>query len=126
MSDSDPSDTTRRRLPTILLTLGHLHGELRALHGLSLHGYLVLGAVAEAEGRPVPVARLTAFLRESGSRMTSLLKGLQAAGLIERNRRDGDRRTVEVALTDAGHARFADAERTAQALLRRHLGPGPS
>ncbi|MGW7243078.1 MarR family winged helix-turn-helix transcriptional regulator [Streptomyces sp. NPDC054804] len=125
MSDSDPSDTTRRQPPPILLTLGHLHGELRALYGLSLHGFLILGAVAEAGGGPVPVARLTAFLRESGSRITSLLKGLQAAGLIERDRRAGDRRTVEVTLTDAGHARFADAERTAQALLRSRLAPGP-
>jgi DNA-binding MarR family transcriptional regulator len=57
--------------------------------------------------------------------MTALLKGLQAAGLIERDRRTGDRRTVEVTLTDAGHAKWADAERTAQALLRGRLDPGP-
>ncbi|MEU9449473.1 MarR family transcriptional regulator [Streptomyces sp. NPDC048277] len=90
---------------------------------MSLHDHLVLGALAEARGRPVPVARLTEFLRESGNRMSALLKRLQAAGLIERERRAGDRRTVEVTLTDAGRARFADAERTAHARLRRHLVP---
>ncbi|MGW1623005.1 winged helix DNA-binding protein [Streptomyces sp. NPDC002172] len=131
MIDRDPSDTTRRQPPPVLRTLGLLHGELRARHGLSLHDYLVLGALAEAEaeaeGRsgegpvPVPVARLTALLRESGSRMSFVLKGLQAAGLIERDRRADDRRAVEVTLTDAGRAGFADAESTAQALLRRHL-----
>lgn len=49
---------------------------------------------------------------------------LQAAGLIDRHRRAGDRRTVEATLTDAGRSRFVAAERTAQALMRRHLGPG--
>ncbi|MEV7324388.1 MarR family winged helix-turn-helix transcriptional regulator [Streptomyces sp. NPDC093970] len=121
MNDTDPSDGTRRRPSPILPALGHLHGELRAVHGLSLHGYLVLGAVAEAGDGPVPVARLTAFLQESGTRMTYVLKDLQAAGLVDRRRRAGDRRTVEVTLTDAGRARYADAERTARALLDRHL-----
>ncbi|MGW3815359.1 MarR family winged helix-turn-helix transcriptional regulator [Streptomyces sp. NPDC005046] len=118
----DPSGTARQPSP-ILWSLGLLHGELRTRHGLSLHDYLILGVLAEAAGRPVRVARLTAFLRESGTRMSSLLKSLQAAGLIERARRDGDRRTVEVTLTDAGRVRFADAERTAHAQLRGRLVP---
>ncbi|GGN17095.1 winged helix DNA-binding protein [Streptomyces fuscichromogenes] len=131
MIDRGPSDTTRQQPPPVLRTLGLLHGELRAQHGLSLHDYLVLGALAEAEAEaetgggpvpaPMPVARLTAILREPGNRMSFLLKGLQAAGLVERDRRAADRRTVEVTLTDAGRARFTGAESTARALLRRHL-----
>ncbi|MFJ8491700.1 MarR family winged helix-turn-helix transcriptional regulator [Streptomyces sp. NPDC094038] len=130
MTDRDPSDTARPQPPSVLRTLGLLHGELRARHGLSLHDYLVLGALAEAEaeadGRsgagpvPVPVARLAALLGESGNRMSFVLKGLQKAGLVERDRRAGDRRTVEVTLTDVGRAGFTDAESSAQALLRRH------
>ncbi|MFJ9250601.1 MarR family transcriptional regulator [Streptomyces sp. NPDC101776] len=87
---------------------------------MSLHEYLVLGAVAGAGGRAVPVAELTASLKESGSRMTFVLKGLQATGLIERDRRAGDRRTIEVTLTDAGRVRLAEAEGTARTWLRRH------
>ncbi len=124
MTDCDMDEATGQQ-PGILRTLGLLHGDLRVQHGLSLSGYLVLGALAEAEGGPVPVTRLTALLRESGDRVSYLLKGLQAAGLIERERRARDRRTVEVTLTDAGHARFAEAETTAQALFHRHLGLGP-
>jgi DNA-binding MarR family transcriptional regulator len=120
MIDCDPADTARQP-PPILWSIGLLHGELRARHGLSLHDYLILGALAGAEGGPVPVTQLTAFLQESGTRMSSLLKNLQAAGLIERNRRGRDRRTVEVTLTEAGRARFADAERTAHMRLRRHV-----
>jgi DNA-binding MarR family transcriptional regulator len=125
MIDRDPPDTLRQQPPPVLRTLGLLHGELRARHGLSLHDYLVLGVLAEAEAEgvpvPVPVARLTALLGESGNRMSFVLKGLQAAGLVERDRRAGDRRTVEVTLTDAGRAGFTEAESTAQALLRRLL-----
>ncbi|MFF8866394.1 MarR family transcriptional regulator [Streptomyces sp. NPDC015139] len=126
MIDREPTETPPRQgCPGILRTLGLLHGDLRVRHGLSLGDYLVLGALAEARGGPVPIARLTAFVRESGDRMSYLLKGLQAAGLIERSRRARDRRTVEVTLTDAGHTKFTEAESTAQALLRQNLGIGP-
>jgi len=119
MSDLGSTDTTRQS-PSVLRSLGLLHGELRMLHGLSILDHLVLGAIAEAEGRAVPVAELTASLNESGSRVTFVLRGLQAAGLIERDRRAGDRRTVEVSLTDTGRARLGEAERIARTWLRRH------
>jgi hypothetical protein len=86
MIDCDPSDTTRRP-PLILWSLGLLHGELRALHGLALHDYLILGALTEAKGRPVPLAQLTAFLQESGNRMSSfLLPQAPAGGRSDRTR----------------------------------------
>ncbi|MFD8424523.1 MarR family transcriptional regulator [Streptomyces sp. NPDC059466] len=124
MTDATTPDTARRQAPGILRTLGLLHGELRARHGLSLHGYLVLGVLAEAPGGSAPVAELTAFLGESGGRMSYILRAMQASGLIDRDRRDHDRRTVMVALTDTGRDTYADAERTAQAIVRRHLVPG--
>ncbi|MFF7212860.1 MarR family transcriptional regulator [Streptomyces sp. NPDC008238] len=120
--DRDPEDAARRP-PPVLYSLGLLHGELRARHRLSLHDHLVLGALAGAEDRTMPVVRLAAFLGEPAPRMALVLKGLEAAGLIERHRRDRDRRKVEVTLTEAGRARFADAERTARERLRRHLVP---
>ncbi|MFD7052139.1 MarR family winged helix-turn-helix transcriptional regulator [Streptomyces mirabilis] len=124
MIDYDWPDITRWQFPGVLRTLGIVHGELRVRHGLSLHDYLILGSLAEATSGSVPVAQLAAFLQESGDRMSYLLRGLQAAGLIDRHRRAEDGRTVEVTLTDAGRARFAVAETTAQALMRQHLGPG--
>ncbi|MFJ8009436.1 MarR family transcriptional regulator [Streptomyces fagopyri] len=126
MTDGTSPDITQRQSPGILWTLGLLHGALRARHGLSLHGYLILGALAETAGGSAPVTELTAFLGESGDRMSYLLRGMQASGLIERDRRDRDRRTVQVTLTDAGRGTFADAERTAQAIVRRDLVPGPA
>ncbi|MFE2579664.1 MarR family transcriptional regulator [Streptomyces sp. NPDC059378] len=92
---------------------------------MSLHEYLVLGVVGAVGGQIVPVAELTASLKESGTRMTFVLKGLQASGLIERDRRAGDRRTVEVTLTRVGRARLAEAEGTARSWLRRHADLQP-
>ncbi|MFE0632720.1 MarR family transcriptional regulator [Streptomyces sp. NPDC058864] len=123
MTDRDPANTERQPPPAVVSSLALLHGELRARHRLSFHDYLVLGALAGAGERTMPVIRLTALLREPGTRTTAVLKGLEAAGLIERHRRDRDRRRVEVTLTEAGRARFADAERTAQERLRGHLLP---
>ncbi|MFF2999420.1 MarR family winged helix-turn-helix transcriptional regulator [Streptomyces sp. NPDC057950] len=124
MSDSTSPHTAQRQAPGILWTLGRLHGELRARHGLSLHDYLILGALAEAANGSAPVAGLTAFLGESGGRMSYVLRDMQASGLIERDRDERDRRAVKVTLTDAGRGLSADAERTAQAIVRRHLVPG--
>lgn len=122
MTDSDPEDATPQP-PPVLYNLALLQGELPARHRLSLYDCLILGALAGAERRAVPFVRLTAFLREPATRMSSHLKGLEAAGLIERHRRDRDHRRVEVTLTDAGRAAFADAERTAQERLRVRLAP---
>ncbi|MGW7262161.1 MarR family transcriptional regulator [Streptomyces sp. NPDC054842] len=124
MHIADAPTATRWEPARVLRTLGVLHGELRVRHGLSLHAYLTLGTLAEAATGSMPVARLTASLRESGDRMSYVLRGLQAAGLVERDRAERDRRTVDVSLTDAGRAAWADAEKTAQALLRRHLAYG--
>ncbi|MET7443056.1 hypothetical protein, partial [Streptomyces sp. NPDC005568] len=40
------------------------------------------------------------------------------------DRREQDRRTVDVSLTEAGRTAWADAEKTAQELVRRHFGYG--
>ncbi|MGW5176700.1 winged helix DNA-binding protein [Streptomyces sp. NPDC004082] len=124
MHDADSPAAARWEPARVLRTLGVLHGELRVRHGLSLHGYLALGTLAEAATGSMPVAQLTASLRESGDRMSYVLRGLQAAGLVERDRREQDRRTVDVSLTEAGRAAWADAEKTAQELVRRHFGYG--
>ncbi|MFB7291653.1 winged helix DNA-binding protein [Actinacidiphila glaucinigra] len=122
MTDRDPVDAAPQP-PSALYNLALLHGELLARHRLSLYDCLILGALDAADGRAVPLVRLTAFLRESATRMASHLKSLEAAGLIERHRRDRDHRRVEVTLTAAGRAAFTDAEKAAQDRLRR--GPVP-
>lgn len=66
--------------------------------------YLVLIALGEDAGAPVSVGRLGATLHLDSGTLSPLLKRLQAAGLVTRQRNPGDERVVEVALTDAGRA----------------------
>ncbi|MEU8789564.1 MarR family transcriptional regulator [Streptomyces sp. NPDC048643] len=126
MTDRTPPHITGRDESRTLRALGHLHGELRTRHGLSLLDYLTLGFLAEAAGGSAPVAELKAFLGESGDRISYLLRGMQRLGLVERSRCDRDRRTVRVTLTPAGRARFADVERTANSIVRAHLVAEPA
>jgi DNA-binding MarR family transcriptional regulator len=90
-------------------------------HGLSLLDYLILGFLAEAASGSAPVAELKVFLGESGDRISNLLRGMQRSDLLERNRCDRDRRAVRVTLTRTGRAKFADAERTAKTIVRKHV-----
>jgi len=51
---------------------------------------------------PLPLTRLAAAEQVSPPAMTKTVAALEAAGLVERVRGDGDRRVVLVAATDAG------------------------
>ncbi|MFE9808604.1 MarR family transcriptional regulator [Streptomyces sp. NPDC005548] len=126
MTDRTSPDITGRDDSRTLRALGHLHGELRTRHGLSLLDYLTLGFLAEEAGGSAPVTELKVFLGESGDRVSYLLRGLQRLGLVERSRFDRDRRTVRVTLTPAGRARFADVEGTANSIVRTHLVADPA
>jgi DNA-binding MarR family transcriptional regulator len=53
---------------------------------------------------------LAAALRIKPAMMTKLVRGFEAEGWIRRQIPDGDRRTVNLFLTDAGEARLADAD----------------
>ncbi|MFD7790879.1 MarR family transcriptional regulator [Streptomyces sp. NPDC059759] len=126
MPERNPADNIGRDDFLTLRALGRLHGALRTRHGLSLLDYLTLGFLAEAEGGSAPVAELKAFLGESGDRVSYLLRGMQGMGLVDRRRRDSDRRNVRVTLTPAGQARFADVERTANSIVRTRPVAEPS
>jgi DNA-binding MarR family transcriptional regulator len=76
--------------------------------GLTYPQYLVL--LALWQGGPQPVKELGAALHLDSGTLSPLLKRLEAAGLVRRERRAGDERSVLVSLTDAGR----DLERTAR------------
>ena len=62
-----------------------------------------------AEEGPLPVGRLAAATETTGAATTQLVNGLAAAGYVTRERPAADKRSVLVALTDAGHRRHHDA-----------------
>lgn len=70
--------------------------------GLTYPQYLVLLALWEHDG--VPVKELRSVLQLDYGTLTPLLKRLEAAGLLGRERQADDERTVRIALTEEGAA----------------------
>ncbi|WP_374728242.1 MarR family winged helix-turn-helix transcriptional regulator [Catenuloplanes atrovinosus] len=76
--------------------------------GLTYPQYLVLLVLWERPDEPVTVKELGTALRLDSGTLSPMLKRVEAAGLIRRQRRAADERVVEVRLTDAGRALRAE------------------
>ena len=72
---------------------------------------------ALAETGPLPIGRLAAATETTGAATTQLVNGLAAAGYVTRERPANDKRSVLVALTDAGLRRHQER----QAVLTQSL-----
>lgn len=77
-------------------------------YGLTHPQYLVLLALWERS--PRSVRDIAETLSSDPATLSPLLKRLESLGYVERQRRPNDERTLEVSLTDEGHALRADAE----------------
>lgn len=75
--------------------------------GLTYPQYLVLLVLWETDG--VTVSEIGRRLRLDSGTLTPVLKRLEAAGFLHRNRRRSDEREVEIALTPHGRALRAEA-----------------
>ncbi len=76
--------------------------------GLSLPQYRALNAIVRGPQRAFELARYSAVSRPAMSALTS---GLERQGWIERGTAPADGRGVSFVASDAGRARFAEAER---------------
>jgi DNA-binding MarR family transcriptional regulator len=85
--------------------------------GLTHPQYLVMLALW---GRsPLSVSDIGVLLQLDSATLSPLLKRLEAGGLVTRTRRTDDERQLDVALTDAGRALRAQAERIPPAVVDR-------
>jgi len=110
-------DAARTDLAAVLhpLTQALIDAELPVLaaHGLTMWGYVVLGAL---DGGPVRTqAALAEQISADKTRIISTLDRLQAAGLISRQPDPDDRRVRLLAITPAGQARRAAVQAGIQA-----------
>jgi DNA-binding MarR family transcriptional regulator len=99
-----------------------LSGRLEAQHGLTLSDFDVLVQLyfaPEHRLRRVDLAR-TVILTASG--ITRLLDGLERAGWVTKARCDSDARVTYAVLTDAGLAKFEEAQRTHRADIEELFG----
>ena len=85
--------------------------------GLTHPQYLVM--LALWEGAPLRVGELAERLSLEPATLSPLLKRLEARGLVTRDRDPRDERALAVALTAAGTAARAEAERIPPAIMAR-------
>jgi DNA-binding MarR family transcriptional regulator len=98
-----------------------LEAELLAEQRLSLGAYDVLAQLAEAHDQRLRMAELAEAVLLSRSGVTRLVDRLERAGLVIRERVDGDGRGVVARLTPAGANRLGVAARTHLTGVVRHF-----
>src|SRR3954467_534018 len=85
--------------------------------GLTHPQYLVMLALWQHE--PLAVKDLSGLLQLDPGTLSPLLKRLEAAGLLRRERDPKDQRNLALALTDEGRALRAEAERVPAGIVER-------
>ncbi|MEX2196103.1 MAG: MarR family transcriptional regulator [Thermoleophilaceae bacterium] len=96
-----------------------LDAELQAEHGLPLSSYEVLLTLASAEEDKLRMSEIADSVLLSRSGLTRLCDRLERDGLIERSECSTDRRGAYARLTGEGRRRFAAAQETHLAGVRR-------
>ena len=89
-----------------------LNADLVAAHGLTLNDYEVLLFLAHAPDRALRRVDLAEQVLLTQSGITRLLEGLEAQGLVRKERCREDGRVVYAKLTDAGYERLREAAKT--------------
>ena len=117
MKDVGPDPLSKRRLKAWIRLLGvtraaeaPLRDYLRLKHGTTLPRFDVMAALwRRREG--VSMSELSRMLLVSNGNATAVVDRLERDGLVKRTPVPNDRRTVQVALTEAGLSQFeAQAE----------------
>lgn len=95
--------TAHRALETILSR------ELESACGLPLTWFDALVQLRKAPDRRLTMTELASALLFSKSGLTRLIDRMEEAGLVQRLARPGDRRSLHIALADAGEAKYRQA-----------------
>lgn len=105
--------TTFRARECIGYLVKHVHGLMLerieaefAEHGFTFTQWVVLRHLHDGVSKTA--ADLARATRHDSGALTRMLDQLESRGLVERQRSAGDRRVVELALTDAGQALLAE------------------
>lgn len=95
-----------------------LDRELSLAHDLSASEFEVLQQLEHAEECSLRMATLGENAHLTQSALSRLVSRLETDGLVTRKACENDRRSLFVALTDAGRARYAEARPTQRRVLR--------
>ncbi len=90
-------------------------------HGLQLSEYEILSMLSERESRRLRMSELADLVVQSRSRLTHTATRLERRGWVRREPCEGDRRGVELVLTDDGLDQVARVAPRHVASVRAHL-----
>jgi DNA-binding MarR family transcriptional regulator len=90
-------------------------------HGLQLSEYEILSMLSETESRRMRMSELAALVVQSRSRLTHTATRLERSAWVRREPCQGDRRGVELVLTDEGYAQMARIAPLHVESVRAHL-----
>jgi DNA-binding MarR family transcriptional regulator len=99
------------------LAVNRMYKPMLDAMGLTYPQYLVLSALGEEDGRTI--GAIAGRLDLEPSTVTPLVKRLELAGFVARERSRADERQVNVALTAAGRAALAECKCLGDAIIAR-------
>jgi DNA-binding MarR family transcriptional regulator len=109
-------------LVRVLVTLpATLDAQLRRDSNLNQYEYRVLGVLAEQPSRILGMKSLAVVTNGSLSRLSHVVKRLEAAGYVTRQPNPDDGRLTEAILTDEGLAKVRAAAHGHVEAVRRHV-----
>jgi DNA-binding MarR family transcriptional regulator len=109
-------------LVRVLVTLpAALDAQLRRDSNLNQYEYRVLGVLAEQPTRTFGMKSLAVVTNGSLSRLSHVVKRLEAAGYVRRQPKPGDGRLTDAILTDKGFEKVSAAAHGHVAAVRSHV-----
>jgi DNA-binding MarR family transcriptional regulator len=118
--DAQEQDVWREYLRATRLLEGVLDHDLQA-HGLQLSEYEILSMLSEQPDRRLRMSVIAELVVQSRSRLTHTAGRLENRGWVRREACAGDRRGVELVLTDTGFAEITRMAPTHVSSVRGNL-----
>jgi len=118
--DTEEQDAWREYLRASRMLESVLDHDLQA-HGLQLSEYEIISVLSEAPTRRLRMSEIAELVVQSRSRLTHTAGRLEKRGWVRREACVGDRRGVELVLTEAGLAEIARMAPTHVGSVRSNL-----
>jgi len=118
--DADEQQAWRQYLHASRLLEAAMDRDLQR-HGLQLTEYEILVVISEAAKQRCRMSAIAQQVVQSRSRLTHTAGRLEKRGWVRREACGGDRRGVELVLTDAGHAAVVEMAPTHVRSVRANL-----
>ena len=118
--DADEQDAWREYLRASRMLEAVLDHDLQ-VHGLQLSEYEIISVLSDEPSLRLRMSEIAELVVQSRSRLTHTAGRLEKRGWVRREACVGDRRGVELVLTEAGHAEIARMAPTHVGSVRSNL-----